>query len=279
MHTIRHFLKFFWFFTFALVLVTLLPVRSEANDDNPFSLLVSLSGSGSNYIKVTGFLPDHYDAKYFGLGIKAYKDHFLIEQKSIPLRSTPVFNIEVKARLNYEFVMQAYDSQEQLIIESERLFDISGAKYLGKCDVKYNVVSEEPSRLLGLQASGLNIVVDDIRCSQFPHINAFVGVQRDDQFVENLTEQNFTLFEDGLVPATGITVVPPDSGGGVRLADFAFVFDHSGSMDDDLSRMRNAIGDFTTNLDQSDIDYNLAFVPYERSPRIEQILPLSLRPS
>jgi murein DD-endopeptidase MepM/ murein hydrolase activator NlpD len=223
------------------ILFPTLSIAYDGNDENPFSLSLRPSGFGENFIKVTGFLPENYDADYFALHIFGYENSYLVDQRTTPLRSLPEFNVEVKAHLSYSFTMDAYDYQKHLIIESEQLSDISGARYVGSQLIIPNMAGDKQPRPSVLQ-NGLDVIIDEIRCNQFPSIQTYLGIKRSGQFVENLTEQNFTLFEDGLAPSNGITVIPPATADGNFYLSFPLsdnnpydapissVFDHSMTM-------------------------------------------------
>jgi len=246
-------------------------------EESPFSLWVGASEYGGNTLKIRGYLPEELYASYFTLDITGFKDGIALEQRQLPGRPVPEFNVTVDTRRIYSFTMSAYSKNGDLIIESETITNIRGAKYTNAVTSNHPspVVKQSPVPQFQILGEGLEASLDEIQCDKFPYINALVTVKYDDVVIEGLTEQNFAVLDSGLSPAEPITVFPPQSGGGVRIADFAFVFDHSGSMNDDLERLRSAIGNFTSALSQSDIDFNLAFVPYENNPPIKQDMPSS----
>jgi len=260
------------FTIFVWILFAMYPSLAAAEEESPFSLWVGASEYGGNTLKIRGYLPEELYASYFTLDITGFKDGIALEQRQLPGRPVPEFNVTVDTRRIYSFTMSAYSKNGDLILESETISNIHSAKYTNAVTSNHPspVVKQSPVPQFQILGEGLEASLDEIQCDKFPYINALVTVKYDDVVIEGLTEQNFAVLDSGLSPAEPITVFPPQSGGGVRIADFAFVFDHSGSMNDDLERLRSAIGNFTSALSQSDIDFNLAFVPYENNPTIKQ---------
>lgn len=72
---------------------------------------------------------------------------------------------------------------------------------------------------------------------------------------------DFTITEDGVVQQI-LTFVPPDEGGGIRLADVVFVFDNSGSMSNEQAAVEANIIDFVDGLAASGVDFALGLTRY-----------------
>jgi len=57
-------------------------------------------------------------------------------------------------------------------------------------------------------------------------------------------------------------VTPPQSGGGSRMADIIFVLDVTGSMEDEITAVKNNMISFLQAIDSSDIDYRIGLVVF-----------------
>lgn len=116
------------------------------------------------------------------------------------------------------------------------------------------------------QPSGaLNITLVSCDSNRFPFIYSSVKVEENGQPVGDLTEQNFTITEDGRTQTDYFEVTPPGSSGGVRMADIVFLIDTSGSMGGEIASVRNNAIAFANALDASDIDYRLGLVRFGNS--------------
>jgi len=60
-------------------------------------------------------------------------------------------------------------------------------------------------------------------------------------------------------------VTPPETGGGVRLADIVFLIDVSGSMGGEIADVRNNVNNFANALAASNIDFRLGLVRFGNS--------------
>jgi hypothetical protein len=76
-----------------------------------------------------------------------------------------------------------------------------------------------------------------------------------------VSNDDFTITEDGVVQQI-LTFVPPDEGGGIRLADVVFVFDNSGSMANEQAAVEANIIDFVDGLAASGVDFALGLTRY-----------------
>jgi len=92
----------------------------------------------------------------------------------------------------------------------------------------------------------------------------FVNLLYDTDNLSPLTEENFSVSEDGRTQTIWDFIPPESSGGGgnVKIADIVFVLDDSGSMDDEAAQVKANIASFANQLSSSEIDFRLALVPY-----------------
>ncbi len=72
-----------------------------------------------------------------------------------------------------------------------------------------------------------------------------------------LSQNNFSVFENGLLQTDYFQVTPPQFGSGSRLTDIVFLMDNSGSMGDDQAAVRNNVLQFVDNLSASGVNYAL----------------------
>lgn len=116
---------------------------------------------------------------------------------------------------------------------------------------------------LGGGQLGMSLVSCDSR--NFPFVYLTVRVNEDGQPIDSLTKDDFSVTEDGRPQANYFDVTPPQSGGGVRLADIVFLIDTSGSMGSEIAAVRNNCIAFANALAASDIDYRLGLVQFGQS--------------
>ena len=170
------------------------------DEDNPFGLWVGPSEYGRDMIKVRGFLPEKYGARYFSLRITGYENGTAPEKRELPLPLVPEFNVKVDTTRTYTLTMLAFNDARELLLASETLANIHGARFTGAFKQPAAPVIQRPP-MVGISAEGLEASLDEIQCDKFPYINALVTVKRDGTVIDNLTESNFTVLEDGLCPA------------------------------------------------------------------------------
>jgi len=93
----------------------------------------------------------------------------------------------------------------------------------------------------------------------FPFIYLSVSIRRGEEGVLALSETSFELTEND-ISQTGnnsFEVVPPATGGGVRVVDVVFLMDNSGSMGDEQDAVREHVSAFVDDLAASGVDYQL----------------------
>ena len=106
------------------------------------------------------------------------------------------------------------------------------------------------------------VTIESINTSLFPFIYSSVSVSDDNSPVLSLTRDDFSVFENNIIQRDFFEVIPPQSSGGVRLADIVFLIDCSGSMGGEIADVRNNVINFANALEGSDIDYRLGLVRF-----------------
>ena len=106
------------------------------------------------------------------------------------------------------------------------------------------------------------VSIQSLNSTLFPFIYANVSVRSDGTPVLNLTKEDFEVFENNTLQQDNFERTPPQSAGGVRLADIVFLIDCSGSMGGEISDVRNNVINFANALETSNIDYRLGLVRF-----------------
>jgi von Willebrand factor type A domain len=107
-----------------------------------------------------------------------------------------------------------------------------------------------------------DVNIESFNSSLFPFIYANVSVKSDGNSAIDLTRDDFFVYENNIHQTDFFEVTPPESGGGVRLADIVFLIDCSGSMGGEIADVRNNVIDFANALATSSIDYRLGLVRF-----------------
>ena len=106
-----------------------------------------------------------------------------------------------------------------------------------------------------------------VTCSSqnFPLVFLSVSVSENGTPLTNLTRQNFSCTENGVAQNDLFSVTPPDTSGGVRLADIVFLIDTSSSMGGEIAAVRQNAAAFAGALASSNIDFRLGLVKFGNS--------------
>jgi len=96
----------------------------------------------------------------------------------------------------------------------------------------------------------------------FPFIFLNVVVDTFRTGISSLTSNNFQVFENNVLQTELFNVVPPQAGGGTRVADIIFIMDNSGSMAGEQAAVRNNVIDFVNNLSALGVDFALGLTRY-----------------
>ncbi len=111
----------------------------------------------------------------------------------------------------------------------------------------------------------LEISINQIDANNFPFIFLTTEVSESGNPVPDLTTANFSATEDGRPQTDYFDVTPPETGGGVRLVDFVFLIDNSGSMGPEIQAVKNNVNAFADLMAASGIDLRLGAVRFGQS--------------
>ena len=112
--------------------------------------------------------------------------------------------------------------------------------------------------------------ITNLDAKEFPFVFLNATVDTDGTPEPGFTESNFTVLEDGVEQTNRFDVVPPEEGGGVRLADIVFVIDDTGSMGGEIDDVRDNVISFVDALSTSDVNFNLGLITYKDDVTIRQ---------
>lgn len=112
----------------------------------------------------------------------------------------------------------------------------------------------------------VSVTMTNLNSQNFPFIYMNVNVDSFGVGTSNLTQANFSVFENGTLQTNYFQVTPPGNSGGVRKADIIFLMDNSGSMGTYQTAVANNVNDFVNNLVSSGIDFALGLCRYGDSP-------------
>ncbi|MCK5123511.1 MAG: VWA domain-containing protein [Candidatus Pacebacteria bacterium] len=124
------------------------------------------------------------------------------------------------------------------------------------------------SLVLGIgigNASGFEGTLDSLNSQNFPFIFLNTRVTDNETAITDLTANNFQCLENGTTQTDSFQVTPPETSGGVRLADIVFLIDTSGSMGNAITEVKNNVNVFADALAVSDVDYRLGLVRFGQS--------------
>ena len=109
------------------------------------------------------------------------------------------------------------------------------------------------------------VKIESLNSSLFPFIYSHVSVKSNGISISDLTKDDFQVFENNNLQTEYFEVTPPETGGGVRLADIVFLIDVSGSMGGEIADVRNNVNNFANALAASNIDFRLGLVRFGNS--------------
>ncbi|MBN1480126.1 VWA domain-containing protein [candidate division KSB1 bacterium] len=112
-------------------------------------------------------------------------------------------------------------------------------------------------RLVLEQPEPLEATMVSLNHQKFPFIYMNIAVDTFRVGFPDLVQNNFIVYENGVLQADYFEVTPPESGGGSRRTDVIFLMDNSGSMEEEINAVRNNVNDFVDNLAASGIDFAL----------------------
>jgi lysophospholipase L1-like esterase len=126
------------------------------------------------------------------------------------------------------------------------------------CTITNNdIASAPPAPVVDLKAT-----LDSLNNQNFPFIFLNMRVADGSTPITDLTADNFKCTENGQSQDNFFQVTPPETGGGVRLADIVFLIDTSGSMGGAIAGVKNNVIAFADSLAASNVDYRLGLVQF-----------------
>ncbi len=111
-----------------------------------------------------------------------------------------------------------------------------------------------------LSDTGLVCTIDTVMTPKYPQIDFIfeAQVQTTGQKIFNLTPENVFLYENN--NRISKFSMNKDTTGGASMADIVFVLDVTGSMGNEINKVKNNIIEFTDSLEANGIDYRLGLV-------------------
>ncbi|MDR3610480.1 MAG: VWA domain-containing protein [Ignavibacteriaceae bacterium] len=116
--------------------------------------------------------------------------------------------------------------------------------------------------ILKTEADPITATLTSINSQSFPSIYTNVTVDSSGAGFPGLTKSNFEVYENGILQTNYFSVVPPDSTGGVRMADIIFVLDITGSMTGEIDAVKSNMLNFVTALNSSGVNYGIGIVEF-----------------
>ena len=158
--------------------------------------------------------------------------------------------------ISYEMDLSSFAGQT-IMLDFQLTSDSSGT-YKGWYvdDIQITVESFEPH---------ISTELMDLNHAQFPsNVVLTLALNGEGFILPTLSQSDFHVFEND-VGQPILEVIPPDESSGVRLADIVFVLDVTGSMSDEITQVKNNMGLFIENLDETGVNYTVGFVSYSDS--------------
>lgn len=123
---------------------------------------------------------------------------------------------------------------------------------------------------IGLFGQPLQTEIVSVNTQNFPFIFLNVVVEEEDSVVTNFNDGNFSICENGIGQTDFYEVIPPNTGMDSilpenRLVDIVFIFDNSGSLDDEQAAVANNFTNFIDDLKASGLNFSLGLVRYGQS--------------
>ena len=167
-------------------------------------------------------------------------------------------------RLKYELTSD--DSYEYFGWEISNLNINITERHTGSSSILDSILNAKKTdtlsdRKVSLKAGDpLSAAFISLNSQNFPYIYNTINVSN-----PTLTQNNFTILENGVRQQNAIKVTPPSSGGNSKLIDIVFIMDNSGSMSGEQLAVENNVINFVDALNASGIDYALGLCRYGQS--------------
>lgn len=225
--------------------------RAAARENNPVIFDVTMRAlPEGGALQVQWYAPENF--QNFEV---EYRDERTGESKTLAVSGKKEVQLHNLA-LAHDYVIRvvAFDAQGKIAGRSpqERWWSASSLQNLA-------AQNQPPA---AAAAPTLNATLRSLDSNNFPFIFTTVQIDTGGNPVSRLTAANFSAFEDGVLQTNFFNVTQPDEGGGVRLADFVFIVDNSGSMADEQQAVKDNLKAFVDSLTARQIDYRLGAVRF-----------------
>jgi len=215
----------------------------------PGGMRIEYKSAGTNYILDPGHpivagMPDTFT------GDNASHAHFL----DIPKDAREIVGDGVAPNLvEYSFGLGT-------VIASGQTLEWGYEKGQGAGTILANMISYALSKRVGIPST-LKVTITGIDVSDFPKVEVSATVlDHTGRPISGLKEVNFKLMENEV--SQSILVRESRIEGGSKV-DIIFVFDDTGSMDDEIATLKRQVGDFLSKLASSGVDYALGLTTFK----------------
>ena len=192
-------------------------------------------------------LNEHY------FSVKITRGETVVAVKNVEGRTSAVFE-DIDLQRSFDVSVTAYNA------DKSRIVGRSPGETWRKRPARERTLQKQgdtnQSRLKSLAAT-----LQNIDSNNFPFIFSTLTVEGISSN-SNLSKSNFTVYEDGRNQTNFFDVVPPNTSGNVRLLDFVFVIDNSGSMRPEQQEVIDNVKSFVDELGNRGIDVNLGLVRF-----------------
>ncbi|MEM7129488.1 MAG: VWA domain-containing protein [Chloroflexota bacterium] len=170
-------------------------------------------------------------------------------------------------------MLQAGLTPEEVNPESAAAFAIEVSNNLTNAQAAASPSAESSSSADTAPQGPADTILRDCSSQNFPYIYLNVAVSDNGIPVGNLTDSNFACFENNVPQMESFVVTPPETDGGVRLADIVFLIDSSGSMAEEINDVRDNVNAFAQALLNSNVDFRLGLVRFGNNTVIDSANP------
>jgi hypothetical protein len=256
------------------------------NQQQDIPLSIPLNGKGTSYLVVN---PDTMD---FGkVDINDYRT-LNLKLKNEGTTSIRIDSI-ISTNPHFSYILGGYSlSINDYLYQNESVFSknnrssitASSAFYISAGDSENILVTFKPSarnietgylrihysgsafETVSLTAEGyaapVSVRISGINYQNFPFIYMNVLADTFGTSIQTLTEDNFQVYENGVLQQLHFNVTSPGEGGGSRLTDIVFIMDNSGSLANERNAVSQNVINFVNDLSASGVDYALGLCRY-----------------
>ena len=228
---------------------------NNATPSDLFDVVVKKSNSDPSSLFVKWYPPEttaRFIVKYENKQTGEVKTTSIIEG-----HETYLTDIDIYAR--YDITVIPVNDKNELV---ESVTPVSQETWKGDAqkDVRNLLTSQINNN--ATTAALLDISLRTLDSNNFPFIFTTVSVDTGAMPVGGLTNANFKAYENNVLQTNFFNVTPPKSSGGVRLLDFIFIIDNSGSMQDEQQAVKDNVKAFVDSLQARNIDVRLGAVRF-----------------